>query len=62
MTHVINHPSPLIAVKVEAPTKCVSGQRVFAVKASVDFIDFEGRSDGESIKKLIAQIKPREMV
>ena len=32
------------------------------VKCSVNFIDFEGRSDGESIKKLITQVKPRQLV
>lgn len=28
----------------------------------VEFIEFEGRSDGESIKKLLAQIKPKQLV
>ena len=32
------------------------------VLASVIFIDFEGRSDGESIKKILAQMKPRQLV
>jgi hypothetical protein len=26
------------------------------------FIDFEGRSDGESIKKILANIKPKNLV
>jgi cleavage and polyadenylation specificity factor subunit 2 len=28
----------------------------------VEFIDFEGRSDGESIKKILSQIKPKQLV
>jgi cleavage and polyadenylation specificity factor subunit 2 len=28
----------------------------------VEFIDFEGRSDGESIKKILAQIKPKQLI
>ena len=44
------------------PTKCVSREVTLEVKCSVNFIDFEGRSDGESIKKLITQVKPRQLV
>lgn len=32
------------------------------VRAGILFIDFEGRSDGESIRKIISQIKPRQLV
>lgn len=28
----------------------------------MEFIDFEGRSDGESIKKILSQIKPKQLV
>ena len=37
----------------EPPTKCVSNQVTVRVAAQVLFIDFEGRSDGESIRKLM---------
>lgn len=30
------------------------------VNASVHFIDFEGRSDGEAVKKIISTIRARE--
>ena len=31
-------------------------------RCSVSFIDFEGRSDGESIKRIISIVKPRQLV
>ncbi len=46
----------------EVPTKCVAVKQTLEVNANVLFIDFEGRSDGESIKKILAQIKPRSLV
>ncbi|XP_022083164.1 cleavage and polyadenylation specificity factor subunit 2-like [Acanthaster planci] len=46
----------------DIPTKCVSREVTLEVKCSVNFIDFEGRSDGESIKKLISQVKPRQLI
>ncbi|XP_025070311.1 cleavage and polyadenylation specificity factor subunit 2 isoform X2 [Alligator sinensis] len=32
------------------------------IKARVTYIDYEGRSDGDSIKKIINQMKPRQLV
>lgn len=32
------------------------------ILCKVEFIEFEGRSDGESIKKILAQIKPKQLV
>lgn len=29
---------------------------------NVEYIEFEGRSDGESVKKLIAQMKPKQLI
>jgi len=48
--------------KEEVPTKCVSSTQNFHVKCNVQFIDFEGRTDGESIAKLLAQLKPRRVI
>jgi len=48
--------------KEEIPTKCVSTTQNFQIKASVQFIDFEGRTDGESIMKLMAQLRPRRVI
>ena len=46
----------------EVPTKCVCTQETMHISANVVYIDFEGRSDGESIRKIITQIKPRQLV
>ena len=46
----------------ELPTKCVSMRQNLNIKANISYIDFEGRSDGESVKKILTQIKPRQLV
>ena len=33
--------------KLQVPTKCVASTQNFAVKCGVQFIDFEGRTDGK---------------
>jgi len=48
--------------KEEVPTKCVASTQNFAVKCGVQFIDFEGRTDGESIFKLLQQLRPRRTI
>ncbi|XP_041353692.1 cleavage and polyadenylation specificity factor subunit 2-like [Gigantopelta aegis] len=47
---------------MEVPTKCISSNVTLDVNASVLYIDFEGRSDGDSIRKLLAQVKPRQLI
>lgn len=44
------------------PTKCVSSIENLEIRARVSYIDYEGRSDGDSIKKIINQMKPRQLV
>lgn len=46
----------------EVPTKCVTSTIKLKVRAQVMYIDFEGRSDGESIQKCLMQIKPRRVI
>ncbi|KHN82608.1 putative cleavage and polyadenylation specificity factor subunit 2 [Toxocara canis] len=46
----------------EWPTKCISQITKMEVLCKVEFIDFEGRSDGESIKKILSQIKPKQLI
>ena len=46
----------------EIPTKCVQQNLTVTIKAQIQYIDFEGRSDGESMMKLIMQVKPRRVV
>jgi cleavage and polyadenylation specificity factor subunit 2 len=38
------------------PTKCISHLQKFDIQCSIVFIDFEGRSDGESIQKLLEHV------
>uniref|UniRef100_A0A8C5CNP8 Cleavage and polyadenylation specificity factor subunit 2 n=1 Tax=Gadus morhua TaxID=8049 RepID=A0A8C5CNP8_GADMO len=45
------------------PTKCTSTTLLLPpIRARVTYIDYEGRSDGDSIKKIINQMKPRQLV
>ncbi|XP_072745132.1 probable cleavage and polyadenylation specificity factor subunit 2 [Anoplolepis gracilipes] len=49
-------------IAADIPTKCVQVSRTMTVNASVTYIDFEGRSDGESLQKILAQLRPRRVV
>uniref|UniRef100_H2M7W9 Cleavage and polyadenylation specificity factor subunit 2 n=1 Tax=Oryzias latipes TaxID=8090 RepID=H2M7W9_ORYLA len=44
------------------PTKCISNMENLEIRARITYIDYEGRSDGDSIKKIINQMKPRQLV
>ena len=44
------------------PTKCVSTVETIGIESQLVFIDFEGRTDGMSLKILLGQIKPRQLV
>merc|ERR1719270_3092892 len=55
-------PDEEVVDKEEVPTKCVSTVQSFQINCSVKYIDFEGRTDGESIMKLTSQLKPRRMI
>ncbi|XP_072930180.1 probable cleavage and polyadenylation specificity factor subunit 2 [Epargyreus clarus] len=46
----------------EIPSKCVSSVRQVAVKANVQYIELEGRCDGESLLRVVAHAKPRAVV
>lgn len=46
----------------EWPTKCISTTTTLAINASVQYIDFEGRSDGESVQKIIESMKPKRTI
>ncbi|CAG9860487.1 unnamed protein product [Phyllotreta striolata] len=46
----------------EQPTKCIILQRTVQVSCQVQYIDFEGRSDGESLMKILTQLKPRRVI
>lgn len=44
------------------PTKCVTSIVKVKVACRIEFIDFEGRSDDESLKRLISKVKPRRLI
>lgn len=46
----------------EIPSKCVSSLRQVAIKANVQYIELEGRCDGESLLRVVTQAKPRAIV
>lgn len=46
----------------ENPTKCLSSRKTLEINAQIQFIDFEGRSDGESMMKILSQLRPRRVV
>lgn len=46
----------------ELPTKCIAKEIVIQVRCNVQYIDFEGRSDGESIRSLVQMMKPKRLV
>ncbi|XP_011305603.1 probable cleavage and polyadenylation specificity factor subunit 2 [Fopius arisanus] len=49
-------------IAADVPTKCVQVTKTINVNASITYIDFEGRSDGESLQKILAQLRPRRVV
>lgn len=49
-------------IAADIPTKCIQVTRTINVNASIMYIDFEGRSDGESLQKILAQLRPRRVV
>lgn len=48
--------------ETEIPTKCICMIETLDILANVLYIDFEGRSDGESIRKILTQVKPRQLI
>ena len=46
----------------EVPMKSIEQHRSVNVNCQIQYIDFEGRSDGESLLKIIAQLKPQRII
>lgn len=46
----------------EVPSKCIALDRTIQVNCQVQYIDFEGRSDGESLMKILSQLRPRRVI
>lgn len=49
-------------LSLEKPTKCINSRKLIDINAQIQFIDFEGRSDGESLLKIISQLRPRRVI
>ncbi len=49
-------------VNIDMPSKTVSETCSVNILAKILYIDFDGRSDGDSIKKIIANIKPKNLI
>lgn len=46
----------------EIPSKCLKYEEIIYVAAKIVHIDFEGRSDGESLKQIVLALKPRRLI
>ncbi|KAF1750887.1 hypothetical protein GCK72_017438 [Caenorhabditis remanei] len=46
----------------EMPTKCVEFKNRIEISCRVEFIEYEGISDGESTKKMLAGLHPRQII
>lgn len=46
----------------DIPSKCLVYEQNLYVAAKIVHIDFEGRSDGESLKQIVLALKPRRLL
>eukprot|EP01126_Amoeba_proteus_P040381 TRINITY_DN4306_c0_g1_i2.p1 TRINITY_DN4306_c0_g1~~TRINITY_DN4306_c0_g1_i2.p1 ORF type:complete len:322 (-),score=68.84 TRINITY_DN4306_c0_g1_i2:175-1140(-) len=46
----------------DIPTKCVLQTVKVTILCGIQYIDFEGRSDGRSVKKILSHVQPRKLV
>lgn len=44
------------------PTKCIKIDLPLQIEAQIHRFDYEGRSDGESVRNLVSQVKPRRLI
>jgi len=51
----------LLEIK-ETPTKCITQTINLDIRCQLAYIDFEGRSDGESVKRILSLVKPRQLI
>lgn len=47
---------------IEIPSKCITYVRQVTVRANIQYIELEGRCDGESLLRVVSQAKPRAIV
>ena len=48
--------------EMSIPSKCISHTENVPIKCKICYIDFEGLSDGKSIKNIIRQVAPKKLV
>jgi len=51
-----------VNILCDIPSKCMEFEQDIYVAAKIEQIDFEGRSDGESLKKIVLDLKPRRLI
>nr|CDS29353.2 cleavage and polyadenylation [Hymenolepis microstoma] len=61
-TSSVNVNSPDFQIPNNMTTKCVSEELEIPLRCEVSFIDFESRSDGESLRKIITGLRPHEVI
>jgi cleavage and polyadenylation specificity factor subunit 2 len=49
-------------IKEETPTKSVQVQQDLEILCQVKYIDFEGRADGRSYRKILSHVAPKKMI
>lgn len=47
---------------IEIPSKCITMTRQVQIRANIQYIELEGRCDGESLLRIVTQLKPRALV
>ncbi|KAJ0173819.1 hypothetical protein K1T71_010968 [Dendrolimus kikuchii] len=47
---------------IEIPSKCITSVRQVTIKANIQYIELEGRCDGESLLRVVSQAKPRAII
>lgn len=45
-----------------SPTKSVQTTKILSVNATISFIDFEGKTDGATLNKILTEMQPRRLV
>ena len=49
-------------INFQTPTKCIKTKEPVSVRCGIEFIDYEGRIDGESQTQLLNSIQPKEII
>lgn len=55
-------PAPEEVIVKATPSKYICEEVMLSIRCHVFYIDFEGRTDMESLKNIIQQLSPRKMV